>query len=148
VKRFVFNLQTVLDVRRIREDQLRAELAALCVQERQAAERLADLRRQQVQLGERVLRNHEALTGADLLAAARAAEQLRRVIEESDQQRQALAERRETKAEETSEAATQRKMLENLREKALGRHRQAVAVAAERQTDDLCARRRGLCLTT
>ena len=101
-----------------------------------------------MQLGERVLRNHEALTGADLLAAARAAEQLRRVIEESDQQRQALAERRETKAEETSEAATQRKMLENLREKALGRHRQAVAVAAERQTDDLCARRRGLCLTT
>lgn len=142
MKRFVFSLQTVLDVQRIHEDRLRAELASLCYQEGEAERHLAHLRQQHIALYDRLTEGGAPVTGADLLATARLDENLHRAIRDSDRRRRDLARQREDKAEETQQVLLQRKMLENLREKAWMRHLYEAQAAAERHSDEVCARRR------
>lgn len=140
VKPFVFNLQTVLDVRRIREDQARAELAALCYKEKLEEERLASLRRQQHDLHQRLTDGSDPLSGAEVLAAATTGFSLDLAIRDSGRQKEDLTREREVKTEQTQAAISQRKTVETLREKAWGRHQYEEGLAAERQVDEMCAR--------
>ncbi len=142
MKSFQFHLQTVLDVRRVREDQLRGELAILHREEMQQQHRLGELRRQYVEVHGHMSQAPAPMTGAQVIANAENGEMLVLAIEDADQCLQALAERRRAKQNEALLAASDRKMLERLREQALSRYLAEHAAAVERQTDELCARPR------
>lgn len=143
MKPFVFNLQAVLEVRRIREDQARTELAAVCYRERQEEERLQSLCRQKLDLQERLMQGSVVLSGAQLLAAAQVGHSLDLAICDSQQQKAELERERAAKLEQTQAAIAQRKTLEMLREKAWERYQYECAAAAERQVDDLICTGRG-----
>ena len=140
MKPFEFNLQTVLDVRRIREDRLRNELAILNLQEEQHARQVRELHEQYVTLHERVIGPGAPVSGADILATADSGAWLVLAAKDAEDRRSRIARSRQDKAEETHAATRQRKMLESLREKAQMRYAAGVSAAVERQTDDLCAR--------
>lgn len=144
MKRFAFRLQTVLDVRRIREDRLRTELAHLCVQEQQQEQRLHELRGQCLQTCEGITADGALLSGTQVLAAWEKEENLRRSIQHTENDRQVLAGQRQAKQQETLDAASQRKMLDHLHDKARMHYLAEAAAATERQLDDLCAVSRSL----
>ncbi|HHX41614.1 MAG TPA: hypothetical protein GX715_16765 [Armatimonadetes bacterium] len=141
MKPFVFNLQTVLDVRRIREEQARADLAALCYREKQEEERIARLRQQRQDVQRRLVDGDAALSGSEVLAVASTERSLDLAIHDSQRQKEEITRQREIKLEQTRTVISQRKTVEVLREKAWGRHLYEAAVAAERQVDELCSRR-------
>jgi len=141
VKPFVFNLQTVLDVRRIREEQARADLAALRYREKQEEERIARLCQQRQDVHRRLVDGNAPLSGSQVLAAASTERSLDLAIHDSQRQKEEITRQREVKLEQTRMVITQRKTVELLREKAWGRHLYEAAVAAERQVDELCSRR-------
>ncbi len=141
MKPFVFNLQTVLDVRRIREEQARADLAALCYREKQEEERIARLRQQRQDVQRRLVDGDAALSGSEVLAVASTERSLDLAIHDSQRQKEEITRQREIKLEQTRTVISQRKTVEVLREKAWGRLLYEAAVAAERQVDELCSRR-------
>ena len=137
--RFRFSLQTVLDVRKRREEGAQLELAQAVVARQQAARAVQE----EEQRLERALAGWDALARAGQLDPALWLGQARyaaRVRRERDaaRQRYAAAEQEEDAARERLVAAARdRQVLETLRERELARHRAALARAEAARLDEV-----------
>jgi len=142
MRRFSFRLQRVLDVKRIHEDRVKTELAALEARRRAEAGRLADMQRQRCGAQD-TLRQRLMADWApdDISRTYRYLELLDGQIAEQDMVLRAAERRKESKREELIAASKERKTLERLREVEQERHRKQSLKEGVKQLDEFASRR-------
>ncbi len=141
MSQFRFRLQTVLDIKRRREDQLAAELAELLARLLRERQLLDNMRRQRDAAGEEMARRNGRLDLDQVRSQERYRERLEDAINQQVEAMQLIQEQIDACRARLVTASQERQALDNLYERQKNAHRQEEARLEQAFLDEIATNR-------